>query len=361
MPPVSKIQMVERFVAALREAGVTVESRNASDLFDTGARPQIRVDALLRLNDKSWLAIEVTRSGYPRDVREGIWKLQNSGLKRQTPFQDVANAILAEHLTTASREMLRDQGCAYFDAGGSLYLKVPSAGILIDIERPPPKLEARRANSIFTSSREQVLHAILHQGETWCTGVDIASASKTSAFTVSQTATELERFDWIESKSSGPAVLRRLSQPGKLLDAWATQWRARKQAVSRWYRYSAGMEETLHQINQRIGNRDGIILTGAAAANQLTPWLTSIDQVELLVPPGSADAIARELDLKPAEKGFNISLIERAGASTLFTESGGSGAGLMRASPFILYLDLLDGRGRNKELAQHLRTTLIKT
>ena len=56
--------MVERFVAALRESGVTVESRNASNLFDEGAGPQVRVAALLRLNDKSWLAIEVTRSGY---------------------------------------------------------------------------------------------------------------------------------------------------------------------------------------------------------------------------------------------------------------------------------------------------------
>lgn len=354
-----EIQMVERFVATLRDAGITVEETRPADIFE-GPAPQPRVDALLRLNTQAWLAIEVTRSGYPRDVREGLWQLQNSDVAHRLSAEGVTLAILAEHLTTASREMLRKPGTAYFDMSGSLFLKVASAGILIDIERPPIKPQARRAHSIFTSAREQVLHALLQQGDTWSSGVEIASSAQASAFTVSQTVAELDRFDWIESRGSGPAVLRRLSQPGKLLDAWAAQWHSRNTSVSRWYRWSASTEDTLRLINQRVGDRSGILLTGAAAANQITPWLTSIDRVDLIVPPGSTDDIALALELKPAEQGSNFTLIERSGASTLFTQPGQANVPLSQASPYILYLDLLDGRGRNKELAQHLRETLLK-
>jgi hypothetical protein len=102
------------------------------------------------------------------------------------------------------------------------------------------------------------------------------------------------------------------------------------------------------------------VLTGAAAANQLSPWLTGVDRVDLIVPPEAGEDIARELELKAAEQGSNISLLERSGASTLFDAPAQAEQSLKRASPFILYLDLLDGRGRNKELAQQLRTTVIK-
>lgn len=145
-----------------------------------------------------------------------------------------------------------------------------------------------------------------------------------------------------------------------MLDAWAAQWHSRNTSVSRWYRWSASTEDTLRLINQRVGDRSGILLTGAAAANQITPWLTSIDRVDLIVPPGSTDDIALALELKPAEQGSNFTLIERSGASTLFTQPGQANVPLSQASPYILYLDLLDGRGRNKELAQHLRETLLK-
>jgi hypothetical protein len=65
------------------------------------------------------------------------------------------------------------------------------------------------------------------------------------------------------------------------------------------------------------------------------------------------------LDMKTVDSGFNIVLIERAGASTLFRHVPPGLPGWL-ASPFIQYLDLLDGRGRHKELAQHLRTNILQ-
>ena len=64
---------------------------------------------------------------------------------------------------------------------------------------------------------------------------------------------------------------------------------------------------------------------------------------------------AEQAGLKPADKGFNVVLVEREGASLLFTQTHPEMAGARFASRFIQYLDLLDGYGRNKELAVEFR------
>jgi hypothetical protein len=78
----------------------------------------------------------------------------------------------------------------------------------------------------------------------------------------------------------------------------------------------------LLSISQRLNPKafDDLALTGAAAANILAPLLTSVEIAELIIPPGSAQGYAEALGLKQADKGYNIVLIERGGASTLFNE-----------------------------------------
>ena len=97
--------------------------------------------------------------------------------------------------------------------------------------------------------------------------------------------------------------------------------------------------------------------TGAAAANILAPLLTSTEGAEIIVPKGYADRMADVLGLKPVSKGANVTLIEREPASLLYRDVSPNHP-IFFASPYILYLDLLDGRGRNKELAEHIREQL---
>jgi hypothetical protein len=63
------------------------------------------------------------------------------------------------------------------------------------------------------------------------------------------------------------------------------------------------------------------------------------------------------LGLKPVSKGANVTLIEREPASLLYRYRHPDHPAFF-ASAYILYLDLLDGRGRSKELADHLREKL---
>jgi hypothetical protein len=61
--------------------------------------------------------------------------------------------------------------------------------------------------------------------------------------------------------------------------------------------------------------------------------------------------------LKSAERGGNVILIEREGASLLFRNAVTEYPSHF-VSPFIMYLDLLSGLGRNKELAERLLNKL---
>lgn len=63
------------------------------------------------------------------------------------------------------------------------------------------------------------------------------------------------------------------------------------------------------------------------------------------------------MKLKPAEKSANVTIIERSGAGMQFIDFDADLQAYL-ASPFIIYMDLLDGRGRNKELAQYFRERL---
>ncbi|HCF3573171.1 TPA: hypothetical protein NIC89_006313, partial [Pseudomonas aeruginosa] len=82
-----------------------------------------------------------------------------------------------------------------------------------------------------------------------------------------------------------------------------------------------------------------------------------VDSAEIIVPPGYATILGTTLNMKPAPKGSNVTIVERGGASLQFRECSPLHSPYF-ASPYIQYLDLLDGRGRNKELAIHLRERL---
>jgi hypothetical protein len=155
---------------------------------------------------------------------------------------------------------------------------------------------------------------------------------------------------------------RRLSKAEELLDAWASAWPKRKERRSRWYVFARNPNALLTQITwelEQSSTQGDWAFTGTAAANVLSPLLTSVETAEVIVPPGATDQFAHAVKLKPAEKGANVTLIERDGAGMLFRTCHPEYPSRF-ASFFILYLDLLDGRGRNKELAQQLRQDILK-
>jgi len=320
-----------------------------------------RLDALLRVdgNPGVWLAIEMKREAFPRDIKNALWQLDEyqRAVKGE---KDVIPVVLAHNLSPGARELLRSRNVAYYDASGSLFLR--RGEVVVDIDRPAAPAPRSRPGSLFAGVREQVIHALLNARGEWITGKELAAQAKTSGFTVSQTLGELERMGWVRTDGGGRTARRRLEQPGALLDAWAAAWKERTEARSRWFAFSANPRVLPDSIAEKLhaANEANWCISGAVAGNALAPLLTSVDVVDLIVAPGKAQSVASTAGAKPAERGANLVIVERSGASDLFQRSMPDHHAPL-ASPFIVYLDLLkDDRGRNQELASQLRATVLK-
>lgn len=326
-----------------------------------------RLDALVNTRtpdgESCQLAVEIVRIAYPRDVRLAISHLMKF---RDTVPNDtrIALCLVAEAISPGSREALREAGINYCDLSGTLYFKHRTW--LVDIERTPKRPTRKKDIALFSGAREQVVHALLHHwysdaDDGYVTGEELARLSHTSTYTVSSTMQALEQLDVVESKGNGPSRRRRLRDPATLLDAWAEAWPMRREVRTRWYTYSPGGNITDHVIDGFVKHaRQEWAITGAAAANAIVPRLTSVDRVEVIVQPGEAERLASSIGLSQAEKGSNVIMIERTGASFLFLDEQHGRSHSYVTSKFIQYLDLLNGYGRNKELAEEFRKNALK-
>lgn len=359
--------LLHDFTGSLQSAtGFLAEHEEVEVQFDV-RRPNARLDALVQTKTPDGgsciLAIEMKRVAYPRDVRMAISHLMDyrATLPRDT---HIAMCLVADTISPGSREALRNAGINYFDASGTLYFRHHTW--LVDIERAPIPPVRNRDIALFSGAREQVVHALLDHwyrkpDEGYISGTELALLANTSTYTVSSTMQALEQLDFVESKGGGPSQRRRLRDPAMLLDAWAETWTRRREVKTRWYTYAPNGHITDRVIEGLVRHaRQEWALTGAAAANAIVPRLTNVDRVEVIVKPGEAEQLASAMGLTQADKGPNIMMIERTGASFLFMDEHPERPQSRFASRFIQYLDLLNGYGRNKELAEEFRIKALK-
>lgn len=194
----------------------------------------------------------------------------------------------------------------------------------------------------------------------WLGVNDLAKEAFVSSATASQTLTELEKFEWLSSRGNGPHKERMLIEPRGLLDAWVKHSRnSPKPSVRRFYVPSLKPEEILTQIDHLCSARGAAYaVTQEWAAQLYSPYLSSISQVRFRLPSDQpASEIAGELNARGVQEGSNLGIIEsKSYGDFLFRERKRD---VWLASPFLVYLDLLQSDGRAKEMAEHLREERI--
>ncbi|MBK4999392.1 hypothetical protein IAE37_001668 [Pseudomonas sp. S31] len=319
-------------------------------------------DALIAIETPSktlMVCVEIKKSVYPRDIRNAVWKLGQYQRSLDHSCESVG-LIAAEALSPGAKQELTSQDIAFFEPDASLYLRHDCWLINVDKAVKRGKKKQQQAVELFTDARASVIHALITRSHEWLSGADLSELAATSPYTCSVVLQELTLREWVESVGSGPGKRRRLVEPGKLLDAWAEHWQARRESRTKWYTFIESPKQQLDQLAERI-ERSQVdfpwAFTGNSAANLVAPLLTDTQGAEIIVPKGYTDSLAQALGLKPASKGANVILIEREAASLLYRHKQ-SGSTAWIASAYVLYLDLLDGRGRNPELADHLRSYL---
>ncbi|HKS14915.1 MAG TPA: type IV toxin-antitoxin system AbiEi family antitoxin [Pseudomonas sp.] len=357
-------QVLDEIAASLVEAigpdaQVSLDAEHLSRVSKTSRLSEV-VDGMLRVTtpDKSLdVYIKVIANGYPRDIREAVSRLDLC-LVAHGSAGNAIGMVAARTLSPGAKHALKALGVAFYEVGGSLYLQ--HGHWRINIEKLTRAAGKDRALDLFTEARENVVHALLsHEGE-WLSGAQLAQLAHTSPYTCSLVLQELKLREWTAEAGGGPTKRRKLAQPRQLLDAWATDWQGRKSPETKWHTFVENPAQLISHLAGQLAEHSVDFpwaFTGAAAANAVAPLLTSTQGAEIIVPAGYMEVMAKLLNLKPVTKGGNVTLMERQEASLLFRHQPTGQSGYI-ASPYILYLDLLNGRGRNKELAEHIRNHL---
>jgi hypothetical protein len=359
-PTLAERQLIARFVDALRELPEVEADLDHWDSVGKHGNRGYGAQVNLHVAGNSFvLLLEAKKTVFPRDVRQVIWELRAASHGRPAVQGGTTLSLLvAESISPGAKELLRSERVGYYDSGGSLYLPAPGAYLYID--KPPPKALTKSVRAPFTGRRAQVLHALLVQHQNWFGVTELAKQAMVSPATASQVLTELERFDWLVARGQGPSKERHLREPTALLDTWAKQLATiRPPALRRYYVPGTKADTLAARIGQVLDVHDvEYAISHEAAAQHYAPFLSSVSQVHVRVLIGAnADAAIGDLNARVVNEGANLAIIEaKSPGELLFRERVG---GLWLASPIQIYLDLLRGEGRSKEMAEHFRKERI--
>ncbi|KZD08752.1 MarR family transcriptional regulator [Oceanibaculum pacificum] len=340
-----------RAISAL--PGSSVRQRNCEARISSRYVPDGLLDVSLN-NHNFELVVEAKRELFPRDVRQQIWQLREYLDGMNGSVEKVA-MLIAGAISKGAREVLQQESIGYFDPGGSLF--IPSARAYVLIDRPPPKKANRAFGSIFQGQRARVVQAVVEAAPNWVSVKELAEDTGVSPATASETLTEMERRDWLEVEGAGPAKLRRLRERGLVLDEWSRLIVNQKPLrIERYYVPGSDAAQIARRLDDACRDAHArYAVTAEAAAQVYAPYLSSISQLKCRIQGGSArnEALSR-LEARPVSEGWNLGVIEEAGRQHIVI--GERIDGIAYAPPVQVYLDLLQGSGRAKEMADHLRS-----
>lgn len=319
--------------------------------------PRGRVDALVNASIAGrplQFLIEAKREAFPRDVRETVWQLRNYLAHLPDQAREVVPFFVARAISPGAREILREEGVGFFDMGGTLF--IPARHAFVHIDRPPPRKSSKAFASLFQGQKARILHEVFSRRSEWLSVKQVAEDTGVSPATASATLSEMERREWVDVEGAGPSKLRRLRAPQQLLDAWSTYIADQKPPnLQRYYVSGTDAAALSHRLDEACQRADAAYaVTAEAAAQAYAPYLSTISQLRCRIAPGPSQQDALDiLRARPVSEGWNLGIIDTRASSDVIV--GERRDGVCLASPLQIYLDLLQGSGRSKEMAAHLR------
>jgi hypothetical protein len=352
--PRDEQKLLEQLCEALRELPAVAQATLHHAEPAAGSPGNARADGVIRLRitDNEFELLPYVRSlAYPSALRSIAWELGHSS-------QDEIPIIVAPAISPGAKKMLRDQGIAYFDSGGSLYLPLRTGMFYLD--RPLPKAGARHVRSLFSGRRGQVLVALLSENAQWWSIGQMAKRAGVSPYLAHQVFVELEKELWVESKGHGPRITRKLTNPGALLDAWTEHHTLKIYQFRNYYAWSQSIDALRESLSSTLADA-GIeyAFTMAAGAQLVAPYLSSVDKLHVILHRGADITPAVDhLSLRPVDEGASICFMETKYTAP-FTARNRIGNCWVVSNPY-LYLDLMKWPARGKEQAEHLRREVLK-
>ena len=262
---------------------------------------------------------------------------------------------MARHLSPGARAALSEAGIGWVDETGAA--EIATASLVIarsGASTPPIERPARWTPAVLA-----VAEAALCGTATTTTAMQVATGlSVGSCVNALRVLTELGMLeaDAARGRDSG----RRIADPDRLLEAYATAAPALAPRASldvgvTWRELAAGVR-SVAKAWAKANIRSTV--TGAAAAEHLAPYLTSVPIIEVYVSaearPG-LEVAARAAGLRPVEGGrLVLRPFPTVAVDRLATEVDG-----LRIAPWPrVYVDLIGAGVRGEDAAEHLRETI---
>lgn len=324
-------------------AGLEVVRTRRAWVTPSGLRVDLAVDVRAG-RTRALLLLEVKSSGEPRLALAACAQLRRTTREVRGAYP----VFCAPFVTESSRRLLVEEGVGYLDLSGNAHLRFGS--VLIDrVGASPPIPKRRGVKELLAPKATRVLRALLLDPGRPAGLTEIARRCRMSPAGVFLVARLLEDKGFVERDRERRVVLTR---PRELLALWAQSWSIERNGVARYFSLARFPEELIDQIGA-LARREGLpyALTLHAGASLVAPFVRFNDV--WFYAPGDPLPWVEGLELKPAEAGANVFLMEP------YDEGALDGARQVRGKTVVsdvqLYVDLYNFPARGREQAEALR------
>jgi len=293
------------------------------------------------------LAVEIKNRGELRFIREGV----NQLLRYLDYVPNTYGLIIAPYISQKSAQICKESGIGFIDFSGNCYLSFKN--VYVEKEgKPNTRLEKRILKSLYYPKAERVLRVLLNNpGQVWKTQ-NLSKEANVSLGMVSKVKQRLEAVEWINSNSSGLALV----DWEELIREWQSQYKFTKNAQIDFY--SLKNEQEIEKDLSELCNKRNIrfALTMFSGAARMAPY-TRYKRVYAYV-ENEIDQIKNELKLKQVKSGPNLTLLIPYDAGVYYGERKYNDITVV--SPVQIYIDLKSNKGRGEEAADFLMNNIIK-
>ena len=261
--------------------------------------------------------------------------------------------VIVPRVTDRTAEFLRRQGIDYIDLRGNIRVSVPGRVLVMartergasSVNLPLPK--DRIANP-FAGKASRIVRALLAEPLRWWGVTELADRVEISAGMSVKTIRALETDLYVRRDRRRRV---RVADGESLLRRWAAVSSPAFRDASRFASPIPDPDELAVQLARRLeGKGVGYALSRLSAARFVEPYApASVVDVYVDQEPSEVQAA---LDLFPIDRGESVRLVRPKDLGVLqFTEER---EGARIVNPVQLFVDLINGRGREGDVAERL-------
>jgi hypothetical protein len=296
------------------------------------------------------VAIEVKRHANAATA----WQL----LRQADEHPAIPLLVIANDTTAEARRLLAEHGVGLVDGLGNAHLELSGLLVHLEARRQPRRDVGGPPPTRLRGKAGLAAEALLLEPKRPWRVQDLAELVGVSTGLAHRVLRRLEAEGLLEAEGGGPNRVRRLVDPGALLDLWAEE-SLQKPRRTMTYVLAQSPQQLVAGVGTSL-EKGGLAhaVTGAAAASLIAPFVTAVPVIEVWVTERAAPQDLYEcVRGEPVTDGQNVVLLQERGDTPLrFRDRFKS---FWVANRFQIYVDLRRDPRRGKEQAENLRQEVI--